>query len=50
MKSTARIQASFSLPRVLLEKIIEINGTSQIKPIINKNTSENTAESSIELF
>jgi hypothetical protein len=49
MKSTARIQASFSPPRVLLETTIDINGISQIKTIIN-NTIRNEVEWSIGLF
>lgn len=47
MKSTARIHANFSLPLVFLEKIIMINGNSQIKAITAKENRENIAKSSI---
>lgn len=42
---TAKIQANFSLPLVLLENRIDKNGSNQMKPMINKNT--NPDESSI---
>jgi len=47
MKSTAKTQASFSLPVVFLEKRIEINGISQTNAMIAKIKSAVAAESSI---
>lgn len=47
MNKTARIQAIFSPPRVLLESNIDNNGINQTKPIINNTSNGNVPELSI---